>query len=100
MHKRIAFLFISISVLCLISGMFFGVAGGFQYILPGFLKEQIAFSSMRPLHVTLVISWIFAAAIGGIYYYLPVYGNKRINTGAGYAHAILFVLTGITIITC
>jgi nitric oxide reductase subunit B len=52
-------------------GLILGTIGGFQYILPDFLKEALAFQRTRPLHVYLVISWIFTAAQGGIYYYLP-----------------------------
>jgi nitric oxide reductase subunit B len=54
----------------LAAGVVFGVIGGFQFLFPQFL-EALSFTSTRPLHVSLVVSWIFLAAIGGIYYYLP-----------------------------
>ena len=63
--------FLRLSLAYLLLGLFFGVIGGFQYILPDFLKEHLSFQKTRPLHVYLVISWIFTAAQGGIYYFLP-----------------------------
>ena len=57
-------------MLALAAGMFFGVIGGFQFLFPDFLQELL-FTKTRPLHVSLVVSWIFLIAIGGIYFYLP-----------------------------
>src|SRR5688572_10058335 len=65
----LAFLALSLSYLAL--GLLFGLLGSMQYVLPAFLKEQLGFQKTRPLHVYLVISWIFTAAQGGLYYYLP-----------------------------
>lgn len=55
----------------LLFGLLLGVIGGFQYLLPDFLKEKLSFQQTRPLHVYLVITWIFTAAQAGVYYYLP-----------------------------
>src|ERR1035438_9440102 len=98
--KQIAFLFIASAILALLVGVFFGVIGGFQYILPLFLKENIPFTKIRPLHVTLVVTWIFSAAIGGIYYYLPKIYGKLYSIRLAYLHYFLFVLTGIAILYC
>jgi nitric oxide reductase subunit B len=72
----VAFLWLALSYLLV--GLLFGVIGGFQYILPAFLKEQLSFSKTRPLHVYLVISWIFTAAQAGIYFYLPRIAKRKI----------------------
>ena len=71
-----AFLVLALSYLLI--GLVFGVLGGLQYILPSFLKDQLSFQKTRPLHVYLVITWIFAAAQAGIYYYLPRVSNRNI----------------------
>lgn len=68
---RWAMAFIVLALLYLLIGLLFGVLGGMQYVLPAFLKEQLSFQKTRPLHVYLVISWIFTAAQGGIYYFIP-----------------------------
>jgi nitric oxide reductase subunit B len=100
-QKNIAFLFLIASLLALLAGIFFGVIGGLQYILPDFLKEHLSFNKARPIHVTLVITWIFTAAVGGIYYYLPLIKERKLfSTHLVKYHFALFVLTGITILTC
>ena len=62
--------FMRLGMLALAAGMFFGVIGGFQFLFPDFLQELL-FTKTRPLHVSLVVAWIFLIAIGGIYFYLP-----------------------------
>ncbi len=69
-----AFLVFAMSYLLV--GLLLGVIGGFQYFLPPLLKEQLSFQKTRPLHVYLVITWIFTAAQAGIYYYLPRVANR------------------------
>jgi nitric oxide reductase subunit B len=99
--NRISFLFIVSALIALLGGLFFGVIGGLQYVLPDFLREYLAFNKTRPLHVTLVITWIFTAAIGGIYYYLPKISQRKIySTFLVRAHLILLIVTGISILIC
>lgn len=85
----------------LLFGLGMGVIGGFQYILPNFLKDALAFQKTRPLHVYLVITWIFTAAQGGLYYYLPRIAKREIywNKGA-WIQVLLQIATTISIITC
>jgi nitric oxide reductase subunit B len=77
-----AFLVLALSYLLL--GLLIGTVGGFQYILPDFMKEKLSFQKSRPLHVYLVITWIFTAAQAGLYYYLPRVANRKLywNQGA------------------
>ena len=97
-QRQIAFLFIIASLFALIIGVFFGVIGGLQYILPRFLKENLPFAKIRPLHVTLVITWIFSGAIGGIYYYLPQIFGRLYSILLAKLHFVVFLLTGIAIL--
>lgn len=71
--------FLVLSMSYLLVGLLLGVIGGFQYILPPLLKEQLSFQKTRPLHVYLVITWIFTAAQAGIYYYLPRIANRPVH---------------------
>ncbi len=92
--------FMRLGMLALAAGMFFGVIGGFQFLFPDFLQELL-FTKTRALHVSLVVSWIFLIAIGGIYFYLPrqchytLWSERAANT-----HFWVFVVTGLTILGC
>ena len=90
--------FMRLGMLALAAGLLFGVIGGFQFLFPEFLRELL-FTKTRPLHVSLVVAWIFLAAIGGIYFYLP---RQRKLTLASYKavswHYWIFVVTGIAIL--
>lgn len=75
--KAIKF-FLCLAMSYLLLGLLFGVLGGIQYITPSFLKNRLSFQKTRPLHVYLVLSWIFTAAQAGIYYYLPLISRRAI----------------------
>ena len=93
-----AFLLLSISYLLL--GLLLGIIGGLQYILPPFLKEQLAFQKTRPLHVYLVISWIFTAAQAGLYYYLPRIANRPLYWQQGaWIHFYLHTAVSVFIVS-
>lgn len=68
--KKISFAFWLLALVCLVTGLFFGMAGSIQYIVPGFLKDDFSFARMRPLHVFLVLQWISLAATGSMYYFI------------------------------
>ena len=92
--------FIRLGILALALGTLFGVIGGFQFLFPEFLRELL-FTKTRPLHVSLVVSWIFLVAIGGIYFYLPRHENLKLHSpGAATIHYWGFVITGLAILGC
>ncbi|MBK7572552.1 MAG: cbb3-type cytochrome c oxidase subunit I [Bacteroidetes bacterium] len=100
-HKRISLLFIATALITLIMGVLFGMIGGLQYIVPEFLKEYLSFQKTRPLHVTLVITWIFTGAVGGVYYYLPEIAQRKLfSINLARTHYALFIITGIAILIC
>lgn len=91
------FLVLAMSYLFL--GLLIGVIGGFQYILPPLLKEQLSFQKTRPLHVYLVITWLFTAAQAGIYYYLPRVANRQIYWKQGvWWHFFMQLAVSISIV--
>ncbi|HAN66243.1 MAG TPA: hypothetical protein DCQ34_08285, partial [Chitinophagaceae bacterium] len=47
----------------------FGFVGSLQYVLPGWLKNQLSFERVRPMHVSSVLFWIILAAMGTTLYY-------------------------------
>lgn len=94
----VAFLLLAVAYLLL--GISFGIIGGFQYIFPKFLNDQIPFQKSRPLHVYLVITWIFTAAQGAIYYFIPRISNRTMFWAKGtwvHFYIQLFLSIGIMI---
>lgn len=98
MKKEISIYFILFGILSLLSGVLFGIIGSFQFINPRFF-ELVPFIKSRPLHVSMVIAWLFLCAVGGIYYYLPAFCNVRLFSEKLKAiHLWIFVVTGICVI--
>ena len=90
--------FILLGLLALIASLAFGALGAFKYLYPEFL-EGLPFHQIRPLHVSLAVSWIFLAAVGGIYYYLPNFCNLSLfSTRAARWHFWTFLITGLAIL--
>ncbi len=77
-NRKIGSLFILLALGSLLLGLLFGAFSSLQYVFPSFLKEQLSFQKTRPLHVYLVINWIFCAATGGIYSYLPSLTERKL----------------------
>ena len=93
------FIFLAFSYL--LFGLLLGVLGGFQYILPDFLKDALNFQKTRPLHVYLVITWIFTAAQGAIYYFIPRISNRDLWWASGIRwHFFLQLSVSLLIIGC
>ena len=96
---KAALAFIVLAMSYLVTGLGFGILGGFQYVLPQFLREQLAFQKVRPLHVYLAISWIFTAAQGGLYYYLPRISKRKLYWPQGaWVHFGLQLLISFSIV--
>ena len=99
MKNQIGLSFVKLALFSLLGALFFGCIGAFQYILPDLLKEFFPFHKIRPLHVSLVVAWIFLASVGVIYHELPkilnrpLFSNKLANW-----HYWIFLITGIIII--
>lgn len=92
--------FMRLGMVALATGMLFGVIGGFQFLFPEFLQELL-FTKTRPMHVSLVVSWIFLAAIGGVYFYLPRQCDLPLfSARAANWHFWIFLVTGLAIIGC
>jgi len=93
-----AILFLIAAIVALGIGIIMGTTAAFQFTFPGFF-EFLPFFKSRPLHVSLVISWIFLCAIGGIYYYLPKHCHLPLfSSQIAFLQFGLFVVTGFAII--
>ena len=72
-------LFIVVALFLLAIGMVFGLTGGFQYIIPGFLKQYLSFEKVRPLHVSSVVFWIIIAAMGSVLTYVQEHNGRKLR---------------------
>ena len=96
---KVALAFIALALSYLLLSLTFGVLGGFQYVLPAFLKELLGFEKIRPLHVYLAISWIFTSAQGCIYYFLPRIAKRNLYWKNGIKiHFWLQLATSLSIV--
>lgn len=99
--QTVAYRFLAVSMIWLIAGLLIGLVGALQYLLPDFLFQSFAFHKSRPVHVTLVITWIFHAATGGLYYYLPEASLRKLySSRLAHIHLLLSVFTTLLIIGC
>lgn len=90
--------FVIAGLLALWCGALFGVIGSWQHVLPG-VVDAIPFVKSRPLHVSLVIAWIFLTAVGGVYHYLPkITGVPLHAPRLAWLHLGVFVLTGLAVV--
>ncbi|MDP6909436.1 MAG: cbb3-type cytochrome c oxidase subunit I, partial [Flavobacteriales bacterium] len=97
-NGRTGLLFVLLGMLSLWAGLIFGTIGAFQFLNPE-LFDFLPFFKSRPLHVSLVVAWIFLTAIGGIYYYLPnLNGVKLYSDRLPKWHLGIFIATGLTIL--
>jgi nitric oxide reductase subunit B len=90
--------FVLLGLLALTVSLIFGALGAFKFLYPEFL-EALPFHKIRPIHVSLSVSWIFLTAIGGIYYYLPNFCQLSLySVRAVRWHFWLFLITGLAIL--
>ncbi len=88
--------FVVVALVFLFLGLFFGVVGSFQYIFPEWMRNAFSFARIRPLHVSLVISWIFTAATGGIYYYIREHSQKPLfSEKMAWVHGIILLFVSL-----
>ncbi len=84
----------------LLAGMFFGVVGALQYVMPGVLKNVLSFEKTRPLHVSSVVLWILFSATGGVITYLHNYQNIRGRFSfLSRSQLVLFILAALLILS-
>ena len=91
-------LFLLAGLLALWCGALFGVIGAWQHVIPG-VVDAIPFVKSRPLHVSLVVAWIFLGAVGGVYHYLPKLAGIPLHAPKlAWWHLGIFLGTGLLII--
>jgi nitric oxide reductase subunit B len=96
--NRIGLRFLLLGMLALAGSMLVGALAAFKFVYPELL-ESLPFHKIRPMHVSLAVAWIFLAAVGGIYYYLPNACRLPLYSARAAAwHFWLFLVTGLAIL--
>ncbi len=62
-----------------ICGLIFGVLASLSYIIPGLWNNILGFTSLRPLHVSSTLFWIFLGSTGCVYMGLQELSPVRIS---------------------
>ncbi len=97
--KNFSIYFIIAGLFALILGVTFGVLGSVVYIYPDFLKNYTPFNQMRPLHTSMVVSWIVLTAVGGVYYYLTkIEKLKLFSPKLAKIHFFIYAIIGVLIL--
>lgn len=88
-----------VALLLLSTGMIFGLTGGLQYIIPGFLQKHLSFEKVRPLHVSSVVFWIILGAMASVLTYMQEHSGKKIRFPVLLKmQLVLFVITILAIL--
>ena len=90
-------LFLITALVILVIGLSFGILAALIYIYPDFLKNELGFIALRPLHVSSAIFWIILGASGCVYNGLRVVTKQNENTKIALAQWILWVVAIIGI---
>ena len=95
LHTSRAFIIVALSLLAF--GLFFGIVGTLQYLFPGYLKDNLSFEKVRPLHVSAVVFWIIFAAMGSVLTYVQQYNNKEI--AFPFLQKVQYYLFSVSVVT-
>lgn len=99
MRQNVGIWFIVTGILALLAGLLMGSLGALHFMTDSAVNTGLPFYKLRPLHVTLVLSWVLLTAIGGVYYYLPrIYRHNRFAHRLSLTHYVIFVMAGFGIL--
>lgn len=85
-------LFLLTALILLMLGLCFGILASLSYLFPDFLKTQLGFISLRPLHVSTVMFWIILGATGCVYSGLELYAEKELTNNSNIAQWWLWII--------
>lgn len=93
-------LFLTTALLLLGVALCLGILSAITYLYPYFLKEELGFSALRPLHVSTAIFWILLGATGCIYYCVEEYTQLKSNKTIAIVQWGLWIVAITGIIIC
>lgn len=90
--KNVGKLFFRTALLLLIAGLILGCFAAASYVWPGFLKSQLGFMAMRPLHVSAVLFWILIGASASVYFGLNQLKPNELKSSLAYTQYALWLI--------
>ena len=90
-------LFLITAVIMLLLGLSFGLLAAFIYLYPEFLKNELGFISLRPLHVSSAMFWIILGATGCVYNGLRGVTKQFVSNKIAIAQWMLWIVAIIGI---
>ena len=79
-------MFLLTALVILLSGLIFGLLAALIYLFPDFLKKEIGFIALRPLHVSSAMFWIILGATGCVYNGLPNFSKGNTSRNLSLIH--------------
>jgi nitric oxide reductase subunit B len=94
--------FLTTAICMLLLALVFGVVSASIYIFPDFLKDNLGFISLRPMHVSAAMFWIILGATGCIYCVLEQGSTDKRIKRTGLIQWVLWVISiiGIMVSYC
>lgn len=90
-------MFLLTALVILLSGLIFGLLAALIYLFPDFLKKEIGFIALRPLHVSSAMFWIILGATGCVYNGLPNFSKGNTSRNLSLIHWLLWIVAVIGI---
>jgi nitric oxide reductase subunit B len=85
-------IFLLTALVMLILGLCFGLLAATSYLVPDFLKLQLGFIVLRPLHVSTIMFWIILGSTGCVYSGLELYTKKNVTNNLSILQWILWLI--------
>lgn len=98
MKIHVGKLFLVTALSLLVLALFFGVLAAISYVLPEFLRENVGFISLRPLHVSSALFWIILGATGCIYCGLQEITGTNLSNKRAFLQWSLWIIAIIGIL--
>ncbi len=92
-------LFLATALIMLLTGLVFGLLAAAIYIFPEFMKSNLGFISLRPLHVSSAMFWIILGATGCVYNGISIFTKQEVNCNLSLTQWMLwlFAISGILV---
>lgn len=91
-------LFLVSALFMIVIALCFGILAAIVYLVPDFLKKDLGFISLRPLHVSSSLFWIILGATGCVYSGLQIISGKALGNKTAILQWLLWIFAIIGIL--
>lgn len=92
-------LYFSTAMVVLFGAIIYGCWAAISYLFPGFLKNQLGFIALRPMHASAALFWILLGATASVYEGLNYLFPNQINQKTAWIQWGLWVIAIVGIFT-